>query len=471
MKPICLYLYVAFACSAGFAQKICTIPKHGPSAEAVQAFESIQTAIGFDGGAILLYTSSDPLVQDRSGAVSVVCPGGRGEERWIVFDPGLIKGDGLYFALAHETAHHLNNDSMSGDPPSRQQELRADRFAAQYLARPPLNWTSARLMQALKALPLPRDAKGLYPSIEERLQQVSTGYTEQSALLRVNTAPGPLRAAGDATPAGAVKANSKDGLMYVWIPPGQFWMGCSPGDGECFPDELPAHSVTITKGFWIGQTEVTQEAYKKVMGNEAYERVMPDDLPAPPNSLPRAPNPEVLKFKGPRLPIENVSWNDADTYCLTVGGRLPTEAEWEYAARAGTIESRYGDIGEIAWYGGDSENKTHEVGKKRANAWGVFDMLGNVSEWIAGWYTEKLSSGAIDPKGPTSGETRAVRGGRFLSEARILRASDRESVGPTPTFLAPIGVRCVADSIASLARRPDDGTGGLQGLGTSTTSE
>lgn len=192
MKLAYLFAAMGLAGSTCLAQEICGIPKHGPSADAVASFEKIAEAVGIRPGTILLYASSDQLVRDRSGALSVECPGGRGEERWIVYDPQLIKGDGIYFALAHETAHHLNNDPMSGERPSRELELRADEYAARYLMRPPLNWTSERLVEAINALPLPSDAIGLYPSVAERRAQVNAGYTSESAHLHPNTQPTPI---------------------------------------------------------------------------------------------------------------------------------------------------------------------------------------------------------------------------------------------------------------------------------------
>lgn len=114
--------------------------------------------------------------------------------------------------------------------------------------------------------------------------------------------------------------NVKDGLTYLWIPPGTFTMGCSPGDTQCLDDEKPAHVERIAKGFWLGRTEMTQAAYQRVTGR----------------------NPSV--HKGAQLPVENVTWNEAATYCTAIGGRLPEEMEWEYSARGAVAAARYGNL-------------------------------------------------------------------------------------------------------------------------------
>jgi formylglycine-generating enzyme required for sulfatase activity len=212
--------------------------------------------------------------------------------------------------------------------------------------------------------------------------------------------------------------NQKDGLTYVWIPPGKFMMGCSPGDNACKDDEKPPHEVTISNGFWMGKTDVTQAAYERVLEK----------------------NPS--SFKGANLPTENVDWNEAESYCKAVGMRLPTEAEWEYAARAGSTESRYGDLNRIAWYSANGENQTHEVAQKQANAWGLYDMLGNVSQWTEDSKLLYASDSLRDPRGPASGQQRTLRGGAWSSGPEFVRVSGRAAILPK-FHSAFIGLRCV----------------------------
>src|SRR5262249_55650772 len=152
---------------------------------------------------------------------------------------------------------------------------------------------------------------------------------------------------------------------FVKIVPGSFLMGCSSGDEQCYPEEKPAHRVVISHAFEIGKYLVTQSQYEPVF----------------------AVNPSY--FHGPKLPVEGVSWEDAQKFCeaLTAkkdgyGYRLPTEAEWEYAARAGDARSHYGNLEEISWYRDNAGGSTHPVGGKKPNVFGLYDTLGNVWEWV-----------------------------------------------------------------------------------------
>lgn len=174
---------------------------------------------------------------------------------------------------------------------------------------------------------------------------------------------------GAAPSSATVRENAKDGLTYVWIPPGRFQMGCSPGDDECRENEKPAHEVVIANGFWMGQTKVLQTAYKRVMGHALWNT-------AGWNSGAN---------EGDRRPVVTSFLDEAEAYCQAVGMRLPTEEEWEYAARAGSTASRYGDLDQIAWNheNNGSGDVLKDVGQKLPNVWGLYDMLGLVQEWTA----------------------------------------------------------------------------------------
>jgi formylglycine-generating enzyme required for sulfatase activity len=246
--------------------------------------------------------------------------------------------------------------------------------------------------------------------------------------------------------------------MYVWIPPGSFRMGCSAGDKECYDTEKPAHAVTITKEFWIGQTEVTQSAYKRVTGSypsqsevkrkqEAAKTAAepPRDPSGPPPPPPPPPRPD---FRGQWLPAESMTWEEARAYCSAVGMRLPTEAEWEYAARGGKATARDGPPDTIAWHWDNSEGTTHNVAQKKPNGYGLYDMVGNVEEWVADWFDEKsyASSPATDPKGPPSGEDRTVRGGSWLVAAQSVRVTFRYGQAPGDGDYS-VGFRCAGDQL------------------------
>jgi len=235
--------------------------------------------------------------------------------------------------------------------------------------------------------------------------------------------------------AGTVRENPKDGLKYVWIPPGTFMMGCSPGDSVCEGAEKPLHQVTITKGFWMDRTPVTVAAYKRFAS-------------ATRRRMPRAPGFNT-GWANQNMPIVNVSWDEAQRYCQWSGGRLPTEAEWEYAARGGSAEARYGDLDKIAWYGGNSGGRAQEVAQKQANGFALYDTLGNVWEWVNDWYDANYyqNSPSKDPSGPSGGKVRVLRGGPWFFTASFVRVSRRDTGEPAVRFPG-LGVRCVEEANA-----------------------
>jgi sulfatase modifying factor 1 len=260
---------------------------------------------------------------------------------------------------------------------------------------------------------------------------------------------------------GAKKTNPKDGAIYVWIPPGQFNMGCSAGDSECENTEKPAHAVTISKGFWMAQTPVTVGAYKRY--TQATGKPMPPERFGDRRMNARAGNDNI--------PAIGVTRDEAVGYCGWADMRLPTEAEWEWAARAGTTGARYGKLDEIAWYGDNSGSKRIDslalwkadqknyplellvngngpkpVAQKLPNAYGLFDILGNVWQWAGDWYSEKYYqvSEKQDPKGPPAGTMGVLRGGSWSVIPAGVRASMRGGLEPGLRG-DNIGARCAGD--------------------------
>jgi formylglycine-generating enzyme required for sulfatase activity len=200
------------------------------------------------------------------------------------------------------------------------------------------------------------------------------------------------------------------GMELVWIPAGKFKMGSGTGDG----DERPVHEVRISRPFYLGKYEVTQGQWQAVMDN----------------------NPS--RFTGdPSLPVEQVSWEEVQEFIRKLNAReagityrLPTEAEWEYAARAGsTTAYSFGNdvtlLGESAWYAANAEDRTHPVGQKRPNAWELYDMHGNVWEWVQDWYGRYPAKAVTDPRGPATGSRRVFRGGGWVYFADGCRSASR----------------------------------------------
>lgn len=226
------------------------------------------------------------------------------------------------------------------------------------------------------------------------------------------------------------------GMELVLIPAGTFLMGSPDNLREAANDEKPEHQVTISKPFYISKYEVTQEQWEAVMGSNPYDLSRSNNfynLPGMAQRLRRPTNPAT------------VSWNDAQEFIKRLNQkegynkyRFPTEAEWEYAARAGTTTAYSfgddaGELGRFAWYGEDFNlGSTHPVGQKAPNRWGLYDMYGNVWEWVQDWYDDHYyaDSPTVDPKGPQSGKKHVVRGGSWHQSATSWRSAFRRSYDP-----------------------------------------
>ncbi|HUS48516.1 MAG TPA: formylglycine-generating enzyme family protein [Phycisphaerae bacterium] len=201
-------------------------------------------------------------------------------------------------------------------------------------------------------------------------------------------------------------------VKLVLIPAGKFMMGSPVSEKGRQRDEGPQREVTISRPFYMGVYEVTQEQYQAVMGK----------------------NPSA--FKGAKNPVELVSWNDATEFCKKLSTRtgrtvgLPTEAQWEYACRAESkTQYHFGekdeDLGDYAWYLKNSNGETHSVGGKKPNAFGLYDMHGNVWEWCSDWHAAYANAKKVDPSGPASGEERVLRGGSWNLNPQICRSASR----------------------------------------------
>jgi formylglycine-generating enzyme required for sulfatase activity len=275
-------------------------------------------------------------------------------------------------------------------------------------------------------------------------------------------------AAGSDTKQLSITIDNPSSIVMVQIPNGTFTMGSPANEPERYGDETQ-HSVTLT-GFYMSKYQVTQEQFETVTGNNPsnfktpvppetstanrpvetvtwYDAIvfcnmlsMSESL-SPAYEMPTADNYGVWNTDPAtwgEIPTDDdmVRWNMARVKTGSTGYRLPTEAQWEYACRAGTITAyNTGDTisDDTGWYNGNSGGRTHTVGEKRVNAWGLYDMHGNVLEWCWDWYSLNYysSSPAQDPTGPDTGGGRVVRGGSYAGSSRNLRSAYRDSVDPS----------------------------------------
>ena len=307
---------------------------------------------------------------------------------------------------------------------------------------------------------------------------LATGALSRRLTLFLVLAASELLAQTLPTP-GVVRSNSIDALDYVYVPPGGFEMGCVASGNQCQNDEKPSHHVELTKGFWMGRTEVTVAAFRKFVAATGRRTTAESDgwsqaFDGKNLTKKMAVNWQNPGFdQGPTHPVVHVSWYDASLYCAWAGGRLPTEAEWEYAARAGRAATKYpwGDASSAIVAAGRLANVadqllkrsypnlrtisgyedgfafTAPVGTFPPNEYGLHDMIGNVAEWCADYHDEKAyaSSSPQDPTGPAVGGRRVIRGGAWVDDASNLRASYRARELPS-YHDGLIGFRCVRDT-------------------------
>ena len=248
------------------------------------------------------------------------------------------------------------------------------------------------------------------------------------------------------------------GMEMLLVPPGKFMMGMSSGDTFHFvdnlQDEVPQHEVTITKAFYLCRTEVTQEQWMKVMGvnpslfqqsnakliAEVYS-IIYKKLQIKISTADEAKNlaefvESTAKAAKAVNPVEMISWTDCQKFCAKTGMILPTEAQWEYACRAGVDQATYGELDQISWNETNAKLTTHSVGQKAPNALGFYDMIGNVNEWCQDWYEgdyyKSCADGVVDPTGPARSNSgaRVLRGGGWYGTAYYCRASFRYANAP-----------------------------------------
>ncbi len=317
--------------------------------------------------------------------------------------------------FAHEVGHHLLFHTMAQSKSRPDLELEADTWAGSTLYQ-----LGATLEQALSCFEsVSMNGTSTHPPRNERKQAMEKGWYEAKA---ANPAPAPVPKPAPApapSPAKRDFTETATGASFAmkYLSGNSFSMGSEESDA--YSDEKPVHTVRVG-AFYMGKYEVTFAEYDRFC--DATSRQKPSDQ----------------GWGRGNRPVINVSWDDAVAYCQWLSNttgktyRLPTEAEWEYSARGGENYKYAGsnDVNTTAWNTTNSDSKTHPVGQKQANGFGLYDMAGNVWEWCSDYYSDYNSNSQSNPIGAASGSNRVLRGGRWGSVAQNCRVLSRNNRTP-----------------------------------------
>ncbi|MDO4576259.1 MAG: formylglycine-generating enzyme family protein [Planctomycetia bacterium] len=233
-------------------------------------------------------------------------------------------------------------------------------------------------------------------------------------------------------------------FAFRWCPPGTFLIGSPTSEKGRWYNETQ-HSVTLTKGFWMMETEVTQAQWNAVMGRSFQDEILRYD--AVQRALQIGNTDQVFARIAPENPVHYLSWHACRKFCEQARRQglplcLPTEAQWEYACRAGTTGKFAGDLDAMAWFESNSQEKIYPVGILQPNAWGLYDMHGNISEWCADYFAFFSPENVTDPQGPKNGKYRVFRGSHWTSNRAHSRSAKRSAESPSAN-VSTIGMRCI----------------------------
>jgi formylglycine-generating enzyme required for sulfatase activity len=276
------------------------------------------------------------------------------------------------------------------------------------------------------------------------------GSPTLSALVTATEMPGPTAwptlapTTAPALAAGVTRVHEKTGVVLVYVPAGEFSMGAADEDSLAEDDEKPRHMVSLDS-FWIAQTELTNDQFSRFVEVGGYSQAEYWTSEGwqwrQSNGIQQPLHWGDQEWNGPQQPVVGVSWHEAVAYASWAGLRLPTEAEWEYAAHGGPSSGGYryagsDDPDEVAWYDVNSSQRTHSVGQKKPNELGLHDLSGNVWEWCQDWYNASYFATSVrsNPRGPDSGDSRVLRGGSWWYGQVLIRCTNRDLDAPDARY-------------------------------------